>query len=73
MTSGVRMKLKLREYSFEEKLAITDFVMDIIWLATSYYRLVIPSVIIGVTSLLLSALLFLRAVLKGKLPWQNAP
>jgi hypothetical protein len=63
--------MKTREYSFEEKLAITDFLLDVVWLGASYYRLVGPSVIIGVVSLLLSALLFLRALFKSEVPWRK--
>jgi hypothetical protein len=56
---------KMKEYSFEQKLAIANFIIDIAWLLSSYYLRVNLSLMLGVSSIILSAYMFLRALLKS--------
>lgn len=56
---------KMKEYSFEQKLAIANFIIDVAWLLSSYYLHVSLSLMLGVSSLMLSAYMFLRALFKS--------
>jgi len=56
---------KTNEYSFEEKLAMSNFALDAVWLVSSYYAKVNLSLALGILSIILSAYMFLTALFKS--------